>query len=178
MLSHSVLSDPLRSHGPICHQAPPSMYSPRKNIKVVCHILLQSLFPTQGSNQCLLHWQEDSLLLSHLGIPTPSLVTKSPGIPKTVLPQSIRSVRTSGTDLQIHSIFPVDSDGKEFTCNAGDVGLKLGSGRSPEEGNDHPLQCSCLEKSMTERPGGLQSMGSQIVEHDSVTKDVHMYKLI
>ena len=27
-------------------------------------------------------------------------------------------------------------------------------------------------------PGGLQSMQSQIVEHDSVTKHVHMYKLI
>ena len=51
--------------------------------------------------------------------------------------------------------FSGDSDSKEFTCNAGDLGLKLGSGRSPEEGNDHPLQCSCLENSMTEEPGGL-----------------------
>ena len=103
---------------------------------------------------------------------------KSPGIPETVLPQSIRSIRTSSTDLQIHSIFPSDSDGKEFTCNAGELGLKLGSWRSPEEGNDYPLQCSCLENSMTEGPGGLQSMQPQIVEHDSVTKHVHMYKLI
>ena len=31
---------------------------------------------------------------------------------------------------------------------------------------------------MTEGPGGLQSIGSHIVEHDSVTKHMHVYKLI
>ena len=30
------------------------------------HFLLQGIFPTQGSNLDSLHWQEDSLLLSHL----------------------------------------------------------------------------------------------------------------
>ena len=90
----------------------------------------------------------------------------------------MRSVKTRDTDLQIHSIFPGDSDGREFTCNAGDLGLKLGSGRSPEEGNNYPLQCSCLENSMTEGPRGLQSMGSQIVEHNWVARHMHMYKLI
>ena len=34
-----------------------------------CHLLLQGIFPTQGSNRCLLHWQADSLPLSHLGSP-------------------------------------------------------------------------------------------------------------
>ena len=33
---------------------------------------------------------------------------------------------------------------KEFACNAGDVSLIPGSGRSPGEGNDNPLQYSCL----------------------------------
>ena len=37
------------------------------------------------------------------------------------------------------------SDGKESACNAGDLGLIPGSGRSPGEGNGNPLQCSCLE---------------------------------
>ena len=32
-----------------------------------CHFLFQRIFPTQGSNWCLLHWQVDSILLSHLG---------------------------------------------------------------------------------------------------------------
>ena len=39
---------------------------------------------------------------------------------------------------------PGGSDGKESTCNAGDLGLILGSGRSPGEGNGNPLQYSCL----------------------------------
>ena len=38
--------------------------------------------------------------------------------------------------------------GKEFTCNAGDVGSIPGSGRSPGEGNGNSLQYSCLENSM------------------------------
>ena len=38
--------------------------------------------------------------------------------------------------------------GKESACNAGDVGLIPGSGRSPGGGNGNPLQYSCLENSM------------------------------
>ena len=30
-----------------------------------CHFLLQGIFPTQGLNPYLLHWQADSLPLSH-----------------------------------------------------------------------------------------------------------------
>ena len=37
-----------------------------------CHILLQEIFQTQGSNPCLLHWQAGSLLQS-LGCPDHSL---------------------------------------------------------------------------------------------------------
>ena len=40
------------------------------------------------------------------------------------------------------------SDGKESACHAGDPGLILGSGRSPEEGHGYPLQYSCLENPM------------------------------
>ena len=43
--------------------------SPGKNIGVGCHVLLQGIFPTQGSNWCLLHWQVDSLPLNHLRSP-------------------------------------------------------------------------------------------------------------
>ena len=38
--------------------------------------------------------------------------------------------------------FPGGLDGKESTCNAGDLGSILGSGRSPGEGNGYPLQYS------------------------------------
>ena len=37
---------------------------------------------------------------------------------------------------------------KESTCNTGDLGLIPGLGRSPGEGNDYPVQYSCLENSM------------------------------
>ena len=40
--------------------------------------------------------------------------------------------------------FPVGSDGKESACSAGDKGLIPGLVRSPGEGHDNPLQCSCL----------------------------------
>ena len=43
--------------------------------------------------------------------------------------------------------FPGGSDGKEIACNAGDPGSIPGE-RYPEGENDHPLQYSCLEKSM------------------------------
>ena len=44
--------------------------------------------------------------------------------------------------------FPCGSAGKEFFCNAGDLGLIPGSGRSPGEGKGYPLQYSGLENSM------------------------------
>ena len=40
------------------------------------------------------------------------------------------------------------SDGKEPSCNAGDLGSIPGLGRSSGEGNGNLLQCSCLENSM------------------------------
>ena len=48
---------------------------------------------------------------------------------------------------------------KASACNVGDLGSIPGSGRSPGEGNDNPLQYSCLRIPWTEEPGGLQSMG-------------------
>ena len=44
--------------------------------------------------------------------------------------------------------FPGASDGKESTCNEGDMGSIPGLGRSPGEGNSYPLQYSGLENSM------------------------------
>ena len=46
------------------------------------------------------------------------------------------------------SSFPGGSDGKEYACDAGDLGLIPGSGRSPGEGNGKPLQYSYLENTM------------------------------
>ena len=44
--------------------------------------------------------------------------------------------------------FPDSSDSKESACNAEDLCLIPGSGRSPAEGNGNLLQYSCLENAM------------------------------
>ena len=44
--------------------------------------------------------------------------------------------------------FPGGSDGKASVCNAGDPGSVPRLGRSPGEGNENPLQYSCLENPM------------------------------
>ena len=41
--------------------------------------------------------------------------------------------------------FPGGSDGKESACNAGDLGLTPGLGRSPGGGHGNTLQYFCLE---------------------------------
>ena len=63
--------------------------------------------------------------------------------------------------------FPDGSEGKAFVCNAGDPGLIPGSGRSPGEGNDNPLQYFCLGNTMDKRTlGRLQPMELQRIRHD------------
>ena len=44
--------------------------------------------------------------------------------------------------------FPNSSAGKEFACNAGDLGSIPGLGRSSGEGKGYPLQYSGLENSV------------------------------
>ena len=60
--------------------------------------------------------------------------------------------------------------GKALACNAGDVGLTPGLGRSPGEGNGNPLQYSCLEDPV-ER-GAWQAAVHEVarIRHDFVTK--------
>ena len=42
--------------------------------------------------------------------------------------------------------FPGGSDSKESACNAGELGLIPGSGRSAGEGHSNPLQYSYLDR--------------------------------
>ena len=44
--------------------------------------------------------------------------------------------------------FPGGSDGKESTCNVGNLGSVPGLGISPGGGHGNPLQYSCLENPM------------------------------
>ena len=56
------------------------------------------------------------------------------------------------------------------TYSTGDLCSILGFERSPGEGNDNPLQYSCLETPWMEEPGRLQSMGLQRVRHFNQTQ--------
>ena len=51
---------------------------------------------------------------------------------------------------------PGGSDGKECACNAGDLGLIPGLGRSPGEGKGYPLQYSELKNSVQTKSMGFQ----------------------
>ena len=50
---------------------------------------------------------------------------------------------------------------KESTCNAGDLCLILGSGRSPVEGNGNPLEYSCLGNPMDRSLVGYSPEGCE-----------------
>ena len=61
--------------------------------------------------------------------------------------ESFSSLRNVQTTWSLQGL-PGGSDGKESTCNAGDLGLIPRSVRSPGEGNDNPLRYPCLENPM------------------------------
>ena len=65
---------------------------------------------------------------------------------------------------------------KNLPANAGgtgDVGLILGSGRSPGGGHGNPLQCSCLENPM-DREAWWAIWSIRVSESD-MTKHTHTY---
>ena len=69
VLSCSVTSDSLWPHG-----LQPAMLlclwnSPGKNTGVSCYVLLQGVFPTQGSNPSLSHWRRILYQMSYQGSP-------------------------------------------------------------------------------------------------------------
>ena len=72
VLSHSVMSDSLQSHGlQLARLLCPQNFLSKKT-GMGCHCLLQGIFTMQGSNPRLLrllHQQADSLPLCHLGSP-------------------------------------------------------------------------------------------------------------
>ena len=57
-------------------------------------------------------------------------------------------------------------NGKESTCNVGDLGSIPGLGRSPGEGNGTQPSILAWRTPWTEEPGGLQSMMLPRVGHD------------
>ena len=68
-VSGSVVSDSVPPHGLWPAKLLCPWNSPGKNTGVGCHSLLQGIFPTQGSNPCLLHCRQILYCLSHQGSP-------------------------------------------------------------------------------------------------------------
>ena len=66
--------------------------------------------------------------------------------------------------------FPGGSDGKESTCNAGDLALIPGLGRSPGRGHGNPLQYFCLENPMDRGAWRATVHGVSRIRHDWATK--------
>ena len=67
------------------------------------------------------------------------------GLSRVFSNTTVRKHQFFGAQPSLWSTSHRGSNGKEFVCNAGDLGSVPGSGRSPEEGNGYPLQYSCLE---------------------------------
>ena len=64
-----------------------------------------------------------------------------------------------GIGVCYYVAFPGGSDGKESTCNGGDVVRSLGWEDPLEEGMTTHSRILAWRISWTEEPGGLQSMG-------------------
>ena len=67
--------------------------------------------------------------------------------------------------------FPCSSVGKESACNAGDLGLIPGSGRSPGEGNGNPLRYPCLENLMD--TGAWRAAAHRVAKSQARLSDLH-----
>ena len=66
--------------------------------------------------------------------------------------------------------FPPNSVGKESACNARDLGSTPEPERAPGEGNDNPLQYSCLENLLDRGAWQATVHGVSRVGHDLRTK--------
>ena len=74
--------------------------------------------------------------------------------------------------------FPHSLVNKSCACNAGDLGLIPGSGRSAGEGNGNPLQYSCLGNPMDRGAWRTTVHGVARVRHDLATKTTNHQKLV
>ena len=78
--------------------------------------------------------------------------------------------------------FPGGSDGKESTCNEGDMGLIPRLGRSPGGGHGNPFQDSCLENPHGQRslagynPGYYKDLDTTVTKHCSAWTTANMVK--
>ena len=133
-----------------------------------CHFLLQGIFLTQGSNPHLLHWQVDSLPLSHQGSNSVTLITIKP-IFSAKIPWRRKWQPTP-------VLLPGKSHGRKSLVGYSPWGLEESD--TTERLHFH-FHFHALENKMathssvlawrfpgTGEPGGLSSLGSHRVGHD------------
>ena len=103
------------------------------------------MFPDQGSNPGPLHWECEVIATGPPGKSCKHFLKEFTFI------SSLRDISQSpraNEQLSKYSLstkLPGGSAGEESACDAGDLGLILGLGRSPGEGKGCPLQYSCPE---------------------------------
>ena len=69
---------------------------------------------------------------------------------------------------EVETMCTGDSDSKESACNAGDLGLIPGLGRSLGRGHGNPLQYSCLEN--PHEPRSLMGYSPQGCKESDMTE--------
>ena len=88
-----------------------------------------------------------------------------------------REAKRNGCNYQKTVGFLGDSDGKESTCNAGDLGSIPGLGRPPGGGYRNPLRYSCLENPHGQRSlTGHSPWGHK--ESDTTERLTHTLRLV
>ena len=97
-------------------------------------------------------------------------VTESDMTEQLILCRDILCIHTHIKHPSTFIGFPGGSEVKNPPANAGGMHSIPGSGRSLEEKMATHSRILAWEILWTEEPGGLQSMGLQIVRHDSATK--------
>ena len=90
----------------------------------------------------------------------------------------VHGVAKSRTQLSDFTFpFPDGSEGKEPTCNARDLDLIPGLGRSLRGGTDNPHQYSCLENPMDRRAYGPWDLKeSDMIEQRSMCTNLDPVK--
>ena len=168
---------------------------PGKNSGVGFHFLQQVIFPTQGSNLCLLHllhwaggfftncttWEATNLIKPHMFISTYKYLNDKTRLGWRInnydnnnvlslrlptLSIRIRWIRTKKINRNTLGIHCTIPQHKSGKTRK--ITNKWLSLKSSEEGNGNPLQYSCLGIPWTEETGGPQSIGLQ--RHGLATK--------
>ena len=123
------MSDSFVTLWTIAYQAPLSMGFPRQEYRITLPFLflLQRIFPTQELNLSLLHWETDSLPLSHQGSPAIYLCISKYQASQAVL--LVKNPLANEGDLRVMGLIP-------------------GLGRSSGGGHGNQLQYFCLNNPM------------------------------